>query len=307
VALLREQRSGRTSVPEPDFLVGRSSRCGLMIDEAYVSSQQAHIRWTGEGWEIKDLGSRNGTFVDGVALKAGLSQPLRQGARVTFGHEEQAWLFDDDTPPLAMVVPMKGGAPLLMEGDMLGIPSADDPRATLYRGADGRWVLERQDDPVVTIEHGWLFEVGGLPWRFSCPDAMARTTANEHPAQVAELRLEFAVTRDEEHVELRAFVGGGAQPIDLGSRAHNYLLLTLARQRLIEAQRGEPESSCGWFYQEDLAEALGTNPNQINIDIFRIRKQIAVLGVADAANIIERRPRTRQLRIGVRHLAVRLL
>jgi hypothetical protein len=307
VASLRERRSGRTSVPEPDFLVGRSSRCGLLIDETYVSSQHAHIRWTGEGWEVKDLGSRNGTFLDGVQLKPGTSQPLRVGARLVFGHDEQEWLFADDTPPRAMVIPLKGGDPLLMEGDMLAVPSADDPRATLYRATDGRWVLERPDDAHVAIGNGWLFEVGGLPWRFVCPDVIPRTSATEQPSQISELRLEFGVTRDEEHVELRAYMGAGGQAIDLGSRAHNYLLLTLARQRLTEAQQGEPETSCGWFYQEDLANALGTNPNQLNIDIFRIRKQFAALGVVDAAGIIERRARTRQLRIGVPLLSVKVL
>jgi hypothetical protein len=305
VASLRERRSGRTSLPEPDFLVGRSSRCGLLIDEAYVSSQHANIRWTGDGWEVKDLGSRNGTFVDGQQLKPGQSQPLRPGARLVFGHEEQEWLFEDDTPPRAMVIPLKGGPPLLMEGDMLGIPSSEDPRATLYRASDGRWVLERPEDPAVAIGNGWLFEVVGLPWRFSCPEVLARTTTTDQPTQVAELRLEFGVSRDEEHVELRAFLAG--QQIDLGSRSHNYLLLTLARQRLVEAEQGQPDTSCGWFYQDDLATALHTNPNQLNIDIFRIRKQIAALGVTDAASIIERRPRTRQLRIGVSDLVVRLL
>jgi hypothetical protein len=39
-------------------------------------------------------------------------------------------------------------------------------------------------------------------------------------------------------------------------------------------------------------------PPQLNIDVFRIRKQFSLLGVIDAASIVERRPGTHQLRIG---------
>jgi hypothetical protein len=45
----------------------------------------------------------------------------------------------------------------------------------------------------------------------------------------------------------------------------------------------------------------------MNVDIFRIRKQVAALGLVDAPNIIERRPRAKQLRIGVGDLEVRSL
>jgi hypothetical protein len=45
-------------------------------------------------------------------------------------------------------------------------------------------------------------------------------------------------------------------------------------------------------------------PPQLNIDVHRIRKQFAEVGVLDAANIVERRPRTRQLRIGTGRLSI---
>jgi hypothetical protein len=58
------------------------------------------------------------------------------------------------------------------------------------------------------------------------------------------------------------------------------------------------------MYQEDLLRALDVPQTQLNIDVFRIRKQLAAAGFVDAALAIERRPSTRQLRVGVPRLRV---
>jgi hypothetical protein len=91
------------------------------------------------------------------------------------------------------------------------------------------------------------------------------------------------VSRDEEHVELR--VHAGASMFDLGERAHHYLLPILARRRLGDTAEGLVETSCGWVYQEDLAHDPTRAPSELNIDVFRIRKQFAAIGVLDAAGI----------------------
>jgi hypothetical protein len=116
------------------------------------------------------------------------------------------------------------------------------------------------------------------------------------------VRLRFAVSRDEEHVEL--VVDWPSSRRDLGSRIHNYILLTLARHRLADASAGIPGSACGWVYQDELMRELGTSGTQLNVDIFRIRKQFATLDLSESAAIVERRPRTKQLRIGVANLLV---
>jgi hypothetical protein len=117
-----------------------------------------------------------------------------------------------------------------------------------------------------------------------------------------DLVLSFSVSRDEEYVHLAVIHRGGA--IDLGARTRNYLLLTLARRRLVDAAEGLPETTCGWVYHADLEHDPSMAPPQLNIDVFRLRKQFASVGVVDAADIIERRPRTRQLRIGTGRIAI---
>jgi pSer/pThr/pTyr-binding forkhead associated (FHA) protein len=46
-------------------IVGRDSGCQLVIDDPLVSRRHAEIEYAEEGWLLRDLGSRNGTFVDG--------------------------------------------------------------------------------------------------------------------------------------------------------------------------------------------------------------------------------------------------
>jgi hypothetical protein len=149
------------------------------------------------------------------------------------------------------------------------------------------------------------FEACGRAFRFSCPELTPSTAAASQRVSevgVRDLRLSFFVSSDEEHVSLRMTAGG--RTVDLGSYAHHYAILTLARQRLIDAERGIADTSCGWMEVERLARDPSMAPAPLNLAVFRIREQLAREGVLDAAAIIERRPRPRQLRIGTPHLSV---
>jgi hypothetical protein len=92
--------------------------------------------------------------------------------------------------------------------------------------------------------------------------------------------------------------------LDLGVRKHHYLLLTLARRRIKDVARRLPDSSCGWVDLDELSHDPTMAGPSLNLDVFRIREQFAAAGVIDAAGIIERRPRARQLRIGTGQLSV---
>jgi hypothetical protein len=298
MARLESAVDGRVCLLEPEHLVGRSALCALQLEAAYVSAQHAAFRWTGDRWELRDLGSRNGTFIDGVRLAERTPSALSRGTVVTFGMPDQRWIFADDDPPCAMLAALDGGQSMVIEGDLQALPSPDDPQATVFRGSNGVWTLERPDESLTELDNGARFVVAGRSFRFSCPVFVPRTATSEHRGEVGLLRFFFQVSRDEEHVELKAQSRSGAW-FPLGSRQHNYLLLTLARLRQTDRSRALPETACGWVYQDDLLKALATSQSQLNVDIFRIRKQFATLGLQDSWNIIERRPRTQQLRIGI--------
>ena len=44
--------------------LGRNPACGIPVSDADVSSQHAELNWDGATLQLRDLGSRNGTFVD---------------------------------------------------------------------------------------------------------------------------------------------------------------------------------------------------------------------------------------------------
>jgi FHA domain len=308
MASIRNISTAQTSVLESAHVVGRAPGCALRVDKKYVSAQHAEIRWTGHHWEIKDLNSTNGTFLDGVRLAAREERRLRVGSTIGFGKlSEQQWELVDESAPGVMAVPVEGGAPVLLDGELIALPSSDDPQATIYRSAEGAWVVEQPGESITPITNLQTFEVAGRLWRFCCSEQIRTTSMATGAAdlEVRHLQLSFSVSRDEEHVQLQMTSAG--RTFDMGSRSHNYLLLVLARQRLEDARDGVAEAACGWIYQDDLAHDPTMAPPQLSLDVFRIRKQFGALGVVDAAGIIERRPRTRQLRVGTPYLSITIL
>jgi DNA-binding winged helix-turn-helix (wHTH) protein len=59
----------RFLLEQPVFLIGRDERCNLVIPDRQVSRQHSSIAMKGDHYVLKDLGSKNGTFVNGQALE----------------------------------------------------------------------------------------------------------------------------------------------------------------------------------------------------------------------------------------------
>src|SRR5678809_32657 len=133
MATLQSLATMHSLLLEAAHTVGRSRHSSLCLDDGRISGQHAVIRWTGDRWEVKDLGSRNGTYLDGHRLKKGEESPLTKGAIIVFGPSAERWELIDDAPPEVMLVALDGGPPVRMDEGMLAVPSSDDPQATIYR------------------------------------------------------------------------------------------------------------------------------------------------------------------------------
>jgi hypothetical protein len=286
---------------EPENLIGRSPRCAVRLSSTLASSVHASLRWTSKGWTLKDLGSTNGSYLNGRRLEPGRTQLLSAGDVIAFGALDLSWVLQDDHPPVPTVIADDG---MQVSGlDLIAIPSPDEPVVTLYLMADGSWHAEGPDQSSESISDGAELNVAGKRWRCFFPTLIAETDVTQQH-DVSTVHLNFGVSRDEEHVELTATTSDTT--INLGVRANNYLLLTLARQRAEDRQAGLEESEQGWVHQDTLAQALRTDPEAINVDVFRIRKRFGQ-HYRNAARIIERRPRTGQLRLGVGTFEIRAL
>lgn len=73
-----------------DLIIGRSPDCDLVLDEASVSAQHATVTWNGTAGLLKDLGSRNGTLVNG---KKQLTAVLNDGDGLDFGKAHFLYLL----------------------------------------------------------------------------------------------------------------------------------------------------------------------------------------------------------------------
>src|SRR5436190_9560061 len=83
--------------------IGRSSAVELSFPEdAGLSRQHFAFESEGEDWTVQDLGSKNGTFVNNIPLKARLI--LKPGDRITAGHLVIVYSPSDADPNAGVVV-----------------------------------------------------------------------------------------------------------------------------------------------------------------------------------------------------------
>ncbi|MEI9948001.1 MAG: FHA domain-containing protein [Pseudomonadota bacterium] len=302
MAELREESGERCCILMAEHLIGRGPQCALRLTPKYVSTQHAVIRWSGNGWELIDRASRNGTRLNGEPVEPGRAYALVKGAVVSFGHPEQRWALVNASEPQAMALALDSGKVCLENFGMIGIPSTDSPEVTLFKDADGIWRMEDSEGTVRGLRNGQPFEFGGQSYVFSCPSSNDLTASVGTAVQRGAPTLKFVVSSDEDFVELS--IEYQNKSVALGSRAHNYLLLTLARQKLADLAEQIAPASCGWMDKDQLAGGLRMTPQQIDGEIFRIRRHFASHGVPESSSVIERRERTRLIRLGLDRVLV---
>ncbi|HEY5933358.1 MAG TPA: SpoIIE family protein phosphatase [Kofleriaceae bacterium] len=59
----------RYKLADGEYVIGRRSDCQIFVPDMRVSRQHARLWKDGEGWALEDLGSNNGTFINGVRLQ----------------------------------------------------------------------------------------------------------------------------------------------------------------------------------------------------------------------------------------------
>ena len=293
MAILERCSGARRVVLSAEHVVGRLASCSLRLDASYVSTAHALLRWTGQRWELRDLGSLNGTFVNGRRLSAGHSVLIERGVDLTFGDRAETWRVLDDSGPSVVAVPMDGGEPCCYSAGLLAVPSAHDPVVTIFPDGEG-WCLEREDEHGV-IEPGEQFEAAGRTWRFECPLGAAQTEVAEEHGSLDEVKLVFVVSPDEEHVSLNLQTRNGAS-LPLGERTCFYLAMVLARQRLHDREAGAMEH--GWLHVDKVLSMVPdySSCSALNVEIHRLRRVVGDSNIRDAARIVERR--RGQVRLG---------
>ncbi len=110
-------------VSSGSVVIGRSTKCDLSIPDRFLSRRHARLFEDGDGWMVEDLGSRNGTYVNGtkiggvarvcegdvLAMSASLVKLMREGEQTSsstdvFLKPASDVLLKTSTPP-----PVEGG------------------------------------------------------------------------------------------------------------------------------------------------------------------------------------------------------
>jgi pSer/pThr/pTyr-binding forkhead associated (FHA) protein len=73
------------AVRSPVATIGQGPQNDVVLEDDSVSRSHARLEYGGGGWRLTDLGSVNGTAIDGVRLEPQVPTPLSPGATVRFG------------------------------------------------------------------------------------------------------------------------------------------------------------------------------------------------------------------------------
>lgn len=285
-------------------LIGRSRSMQTTVRQPDVSSQHLSVAWDGERWLARDLASRNGTRIDGVALKPGENCVLSAGSVIELGTSAARLVLVDDGPPSVIVRSAAGAR--WGDDSMLALPSDEDPQVVLMQDPLLGWLCTVEEGEPRPIASGQTIVVGGIGWTVELPDEVKPTVSLRSLRQSSQggssLRLSLGVSADGEYVEPSLHLPQGV--VSLPPRAHHAVLLELARRRLEDHE--EPEAEQGWVYRDELRREVQMSNNQLYVSVYRLRKELSAHGLS-AEECIEQRKPTRQIRLGIADVTIHQL
>jgi hypothetical protein len=104
--LVQEGNSPKTQwfLTEAAMIIGRDATSDVQIDDRQVSRRHAEITRGSHGFTIRDLGSKNGTFLNGEAI-SGDPHPIRTGDEIGIALCAKLTFIEDDAT--APVIPVQ--------------------------------------------------------------------------------------------------------------------------------------------------------------------------------------------------------
>ncbi len=76
----------RYKLGDGEYVIGRRSDCQIFVPDMRVSRQHARLWRDGEGWSLEDLGSNNGTFINGVKVQG--TQQIRHDDEILIANNK---------------------------------------------------------------------------------------------------------------------------------------------------------------------------------------------------------------------------
>ena len=146
-------------------VVGRLESCDVPVNDKSVSREHARLSRLRDGYVIEDLGSTNGTLVNGRRINEAVL--LRPGDRVTIGSVD--FRYDIEAPAQAEPTHLETASTMVMQGPA-SAPAAEAQPAFPFAGAP-------QDSPDAPTMH----EVPSVPVTFPPLEPFASVPEPEPP------------------------------------------------------------------------------------------------------------------------------
>lgn len=88
----------RYALSDGEYVIGRRSDCQIFVPDMRVSRQHARLRASGGKWEVEDLGSNNGTWVNGARIAG--AQRISHGDEIAIASNRiRVESPDEQVPP----------------------------------------------------------------------------------------------------------------------------------------------------------------------------------------------------------------
>lgn len=275
---------GRTVAIPAELTVGRSPTSLLRLEPLHVSSRHAVLTWVEESWFVRDLKSRNGTFVDGERLSR--KKPIAKlspGSVVAFGAPHTTFELTDAEPPSLVVVNDARDRLIGAVDGALVLPPEGDVEWWIGEDDHGLWKVYPREGPPRRLVSGEQLQTRQGTWTLLPPGGELPTTDVGSWTRLRDVHIRFEVSRDEEMCRL--VLETREVSLVLPAREHFYLLLTLARAREVEE---------GWVSVEVLEQGA-PSAGYCDVAIHRCRRQLVAAGVSDVNGLVEVKPRLRRL------------
>lgn len=295
---------------EHPLYLGRGPENDVVITEQTVSSNHASA-WVegGQAW-IKDLGSRNGTFVNDVRISAPTA--INFGDSIRLGPDMELRVHGEGAssgPPLGLLVedissgvrfPLRSDRFTVGGGaqDSLRIPGAPVQAVTLLAYPDGEVYIGDDEGEEVPIKPGDTFSVGGHTLRLL---ALAPTYTATIEAEPARYPYVLKVTLDGvagPEAMVYDEVRDTSHRVDAENRA--VLLYVLGKQWLEDRDAGLARPQRGWVSDADVSVGIwgkrGTgDANALHVLTHRLRRELKKAGFDPW--FIEKRRRALRIRV----------
>ncbi|MEL6186700.1 MAG: FHA domain-containing protein [Myxococcota bacterium] len=275
---------GRTVALPAELTVGRSPTSLLRLEPLHVSSRHAVLTYVEGSWFVRDLKSRNGTFVNGERLSR--KKPvakLARGSVVAFGAPHTAFdLIDTEAPSLVAISEARDRIVGAVDGALV-LPPEGDVEWWIGEDDHGIWKVHPPEGPSRRPSSGEPLYTRQGTWTLLLPGGELPTTDVGSWTRLKDLHIRFEVSRDEE--KCRIVLDTEEVSLALPPREHFYLLLTLARAR---------GAGDGWVSVEALEQGA-PSAGYCDVALHRCRRQLVAAGVSEVAGLVDVEPRRRRL------------